>query len=198
MSEVTMLLPIFREAVAQLKQALPELVCVLPVVPNVESRVRALTENWPVPLHILDSAVKKFAAFDAADVALAATGTVTTEVALSGTPMVTAYKLGWLTYTLARPFISIEHATLVNILLGREAVPEFIQNACTPGNLSGALLKLFKDADARAAQIRDLNEATHLLGVGEEAPSLRAARTLLAFAWEKRGALPTQRLDSGT
>ncbi|MBS0276905.1 MAG: lipid-A-disaccharide synthase [Proteobacteria bacterium] len=188
MSEVTLLLPIFRAAVAKLSAELPGLVCILPTVPNVAGKVRALAENWPVPLHILEDADDKFASFDAADVALAATGTVTTEVALSGTPMVTAYKLGWLTYTLARPFISVKFATLVNILLDREAVPEFIQSRCTPEALSDALLPLFRSPDARVAQIRALDEATQLLGAGEEAPSLRAARTLLAFAWEKRGA----------
>lgn len=188
MSEVTLLLPIFRAAVARLSAELPGLVCILPTVPNVAGKVRALAENWPVPLHILEDADDKFASFDAADVALAATGTVTTEVALSGTPMVTAYKLGWLTYALARPFISVKFATLVNILLDREAVPEFIQSRCTPEALSDALLPLFRNPDARGAQIRALDEATHLLGAGEEAPSLRAARTLLAFAWEKRGA----------
>jgi lipid-A-disaccharide synthase len=188
MSEVTLLLPVFREAVAKLSADVPGLVCVLPTVPNVAGKVRALTENWPVPLHILEDSGDKFASFDAADVALAATGTVTTEVALSGTPMVAAYKLGWLTYTLARPFISVKFATLVNILLDREVVPELIQSRCTPEALSEALLRLFKNPDARAAQIRDLDEAMHLLGAGEEAPSLRAARTLLAFAWEKRGA----------
>jgi len=197
MSEVTLLLPIFREAVAKLAQSLPDLVCVLPTVPNVAAKVRALAESWPVPLHILDSAGDKFASFDAADVALAATGTVTTEIALSQTPMVTAYKLGWLTYTLARPFISVKYATLVNILLDREAVPEFIQNRCMPDALADALLKLFQDPDARSAQIRDMDEAMHLLGAGEETPSLRAARTLLAFAWEKRGAFADQRLVSG-
>ena len=112
--------------------------------------------------------------------------------------MVTAYKLGWLTYTLARPFISVKYATLVNILLDREAVPEFIQNRCMPDALADALLKLFQDPDARSAQIRDMDEAMHLLGAGEETPSLRAARTLLAFAWEKRGAFADQRLVSGT
>ena len=198
MSEVTLLLPVFREAIAKLAAALPGLVCVLPTVPNVAAKVRTLTENWPAPLHILDNADDKFASFDAADVALAATGTVTTEVALAGTPMVTAYKLGWLTYALARPFISVKFATLVNILLDREAVPEFIQNRCTPEALSDALFALFKDADARGKQIRDLDEAVHLLGAGEETPSLRAARTLLAFAWEKRGAFGDQRLVSGT
>ena len=92
--------------------------------------------DWPTPLHILESEADKFAAFDAADAALAASGTVTTELALAGTPMVVGYKLGWLTYALARPFVTVRFATLGNIILDRAAIPEFIQNDCTAENLA--------------------------------------------------------------
>jgi lipid-A-disaccharide synthase len=185
MSEVTLLLPVFRDAVAMLAQSVPGLVCVLPTVPNVSARVRAETADWPTPLHILEGDTDKFASFDAADVALAASGTVTTELALSKTPMVVGYKLGWLTYALARPFIVAKFATLVNILLDREAVPEFIQERCTPDALAGALLPLFHEPNARAAQTIALKDAIHELGGDDEPPSLRAARTLLAFAGQK-------------
>ncbi|HUJ46907.1 MAG TPA: lipid-A-disaccharide synthase, partial [Rhizomicrobium sp.] len=86
-SEVRPLLPIFRDTVARLRQAVPDLVCILPVVPHVAPIVRSLTQAWPAPLHIVEGEADKFAAFDAADAALAASGTVTTELALSGTPM---------------------------------------------------------------------------------------------------------------
>ncbi len=186
MSEVTLLLPVFRDAVAKLAQSVPKLVCVLPTVPNVSAKVREGTANWPTPLHILEGDNDKFASFDAADVALAASGTVTTELALSKTPMVVGYKLGWLTYALARPFIVAKFATLVNILLDREAVPEFIQEQCTPDTLVAALLPLFRDPAARDAQTGALKDAVHELGGDDEPPSLRAARTLLAFARQKR------------
>ncbi|HUB85814.1 MAG TPA: hypothetical protein VL971_08980, partial [Rhizomicrobium sp.] len=156
--------------------------CVLPTVPNVAGKVRGGATNWPTPLHILEGDDDKFASFDAADVALAASGTVTTELALSQTPMVVGYKLGWLTYALARPFIVAKFATLVNILLDREAVPEFIQEKCTPDALATALLPLFRDPKARDAQTTALKAAVHELGGDDEPPSLRAARTLLAFA----------------
>ena len=182
MSEVTLLLPVFREAVAKLAQSVPGLVCVLPTVPNVAGKVRGGATNWPTPLHILEGDDDKFASFDAADVALAASGTVTTELALSQTPMVVGYKLGWLTYALARPFIVAKFATLVNILLDRDAVPEFIQEKCTPDALATALLPLFRDPKARDAQTTALKAAVHELGGDDEPPSLRAARTLLAFA----------------
>jgi lipid-A-disaccharide synthase len=185
MSEVTLLLPVFRDAVARLAQSVPGVVCVLPTVPNVSARVRGQMASWPTPLHILEGDDDKFASFDAADVALAASGTVTTELALSKTPMVVGYKLGWLTYALARPFIVAKFATLVNILLDREAVPEFIQECCTPGALAAALLPLFRDPNARDAQTVALKDAIHELGGDDEPPSLRAARTLLAFAGQK-------------
>jgi lipid-A-disaccharide synthase len=188
MSEVRMLLQPFRQAVEILARDLPNLECVLPTVPNVSAYVRARSANWPVPLHFLEGDDDKFAAFDAADAALAASGTVTTELALSHTPMVVAYKLGWLTYALARPFVVAKYATLVNILLDRQAVPERIQSECTPEALAADLLKLFRDPVARDSEVRDLAEAMHLLGTDEEPPSLRAARALLAFAWEKRAA----------
>ncbi|HEX3673815.1 MAG TPA: lipid-A-disaccharide synthase [Rhizomicrobium sp.] len=181
-SEVRFLLPPFRAAVARIAKEIPGLVCVLPTVPNVSARVREGAKDWPTPLHILEGDADKYAAFEAADAALAASGTVTTEVALAKTPMVVAYKLGWLTYALMRPLISAKFATLVNILLDREAVPEFIQEKCTPENLAAAVVPLFRNPAVRARQVADLEEATADLGRGEEAPSLRAARVLLDFA----------------
>jgi len=186
MNEVRLLVPRFREAIAQIVGAVPDLVCVLPTVPHVEAHVRALTRDWPSPLHILTGDADKFAAFNAADAALAASGTVTTELALAGTPMVVAYRLGWLTYALARPFISVKFISLANIILDRPAVPELIQHNCTGPALASAVLRLLRDPDARARQQRDLEEAMSKLGVGGEPPSLRAARALLEFAREGR------------
>ena len=186
MNEVRLLLPPFRDAVARLVKSFPDLVCVLPTVPHVAAAVRAGTANWPAPLHILDGDANKFSAFDAADGALAASGTVTTELALAHTPMVVAYRFGWLTYALGRPFVSVKFATLVNIILDREAAPEFIQSRCTGANLADALVPLLSDTPARRKQIEDLDAATALLGIGSEPPSLRAARALLEFVREGR------------
>lgn len=181
MNEVRLLMPPFRDAVARLAAAVPGLVCVLPTVPHVAGAVRARTADWPAPLHILESEADKFAAFNAADAALAASGTVTTELALSGTPMVVAYKLGWLTYWLARRFVTVKFATLGNIVLDRAAIPEFIQADCTAEHLARALVPLLSDTPERRKQLDDLKAIDAALGVGGEAPSLRAARAVLDF-----------------
>jgi lipid-A-disaccharide synthase len=182
MSEVRLLMQPFADAVALLARDVPGLVCIMPTVPHVAEAVRARAANWPTPLHILEGEADKFAAFNAGDAALAASGTVTTELALAGTPMVVGYKLGWLTYTLARRFITARFATLGNVILDREAIPEFLQNECTGEKLAKALLPLLRDTPERAKEIADMALIVEELGVGGEEPSLRAARALLTFA----------------
>jgi lipid-A-disaccharide synthase len=181
-SEIRFLLPVFKSAVEVLASRIKGLVTVLPTLPHVREKVRAGTVGWATPLHILETEDDKFAAFDAADAALAASGTVTTELALARTPMVVAYRVGGLTYLLGRPFFRLPHFTLVNLLLNRPAIPEFLQQGATPNALADAVERLLTDKDAAARQTADLDEAAKQLGEDAEAPSLRAARALLAFA----------------
>jgi lipid-A-disaccharide synthase len=180
-SEIRFILPVFRAAVALLAQEIPGLVTVLPTVPHVAARVRAAAAGWPTPLHIVESEAGKYAAFDAANVALAASGTVTAELALAHTPMVVGYKVGGLTFFLSKFLMTVKHITLINILLDREAVPEFLQSAATPEKLAAAVAALFRDPALRAAQTDAMKDFGRLLGEGDEAPSLRAARVLLDF-----------------
>jgi lipid-A-disaccharide synthase len=180
-SEIRFILPVFRDGVAEIASRVPGLVCVLPTVPHVAEKVRAATANWPTKLIVVESEAEKFAAFDAANAALAASGTVTTELALARTPMVVGYRVGWLTYALALPLMNVRYMTLVNLLLDRMAVPEFLQSRCTPRALADAVVPLLTNADAAARQVADLEKTVALMGQGGEAPSLRAARAILDF-----------------
>lgn len=180
-SEIRFIFPVFRAAVELLARKVPGLVTMLPTVPHVARRVREAASAWPTPLHILESEDNKFAAFDAADVALAASGTVTAELALARIPMVVAYRVGGLTFALAHWLMTAPYMTLINILLQRRAVPEFKQYEATPEVLAAEVERLFRDPTARMAQIDAMNEFGRRLGEGEEAPSLRAARVLLEF-----------------
>jgi lipid-A-disaccharide synthase len=180
-SEIRFILPAFRAAVAEIATRLPRVVTVIPTVPNVATRVRDSVRDWPVPLHLIEGDTDKFSAMSTANAALAASGTVTTELALARTPMVVAYRVGWLTYLLARPLFVSKWFTLVNLLLEREAVPEFLQGAATPQRLADEVVRLMTDACAADAQRSDLDLAARLLGQGSEAPSLRAARAIIDF-----------------
>lgn len=185
-SEIRFILPVFRAAVANIASRVSNLVTILPTVPHVATRVRGDTKNWPTPLRIVESDSEKYAALSAADVALAASGTITTELALARTPMVVAYRVGWLTYLLARPLFVSPWFTLVNLLLERQAVPEFLQGAATPRALADAIVHLLTTKNAADAQRSGLDQAAKLLGEGAEAPSLRAAKAILAFVGETR------------
>jgi lipid-A-disaccharide synthase len=179
--EVRHLLPVFAETMALLKAKVPGLHTVIPAVPHVALRIRQGTEHWPLPLTIVAGEDEKFALFDAADAALAASGTVTTEVALSHTPMIVTYKVGALTAAIYRRLIRVRYYTLMNLILDRLAVPELFQEKCRPELIADALAALLTDPAARARQVADQNEALRLMGEGADQPSRRAARAILEF-----------------
>lgn len=183
-NEIRFILPPFKKTVELLARDMPGLVCVMPTVGHVASLVKEATADWPTPVHVVEGDREKFAAFDAADAALAASGTVTSELALARTPMVVGYRLGRVTYALARRFLLVPYIVLINLILDRLAVPEFLQDACEPQTLSRALRPLLSDTPERAKQVRDLGEAVQEFSVGGEAPSLQAARVLLELAGE--------------
>jgi lipid-A-disaccharide synthase len=181
-NEIRFILPPFKETVERLAGEIPGLVCVIPTVGQVAPLVRQAASDWPTPVHVVESNAEKFAAFDAADAALAASGTVTSELALAKTPMVVGYRVGRVTYALARHFILAPYIVLINLILDRLAVPEFVQAQCEPQTLARALKPLLTDTPERTKQLRDLEEAVREFGAGGEAPSLRAGRALLTLA----------------
>jgi lipid-A-disaccharide synthase len=186
LSEVRFLWPVFRDAVERTQSATGSLKVVVPTVPTVAPRVRQLAEGWRSNILVTDQQEDKFGAFEAADVALAASGTVSTELALAATPMVIGYRVGRLTAAIARRFIKVPYITLVNLILQREAIPEFVQEKCTAERLSAELTKLLTNPSARVAQVTASAEAVKALGFGDEKPSIRAARAVLKLLDEPK------------
>ena len=182
LSEVRSLLPIFAETVTRVCQSVPGIKVVLPTTPNVADAVRAAAAGWPFPAIVTVDPAAKFQAFAGADGAIAASGTVTTELALAGVPMVVAYRLGWLTAAIARRVVEVEHISIVNLIEGRRVIPEFVQEDCTAEKLAPALSAVLLDPAVRAEQRAVTGRAMAALGQGGEAPSVRAARAVLALA----------------
>ena len=177
--EITRLLPVFQAVVARLRRRWPDLAVLLPTVENVAAEVRRSVADWPSPPLVVQDGADRMAAFGAADFALAASGTVTLELALSGTPMVVAYRANPLTAALVRRLIKVDHVAIPNILLGGGVVPEFIQEHCQPEPIAEALAHLLDDPSARAEQCEQLAQMARMLGSDGEPPSLRAARAVL-------------------
>lgn len=174
--EVTRLAPIFGEVVAGLKVRHPELRVALPTVRGVAGLVRELTAGWAVRPEIIEDAAAKRGAFAAAHVALAASGTVSLELAANGCPMVIAYDMHPLTLWLMRRAARIDTVTLVNLVSETRTVPEFIGPAARAAKIVPALEALLADPSAQQAAMALTMER---LGKGGEAPGLRAARSVL-------------------
>jgi lipid-A-disaccharide synthase len=160
---------------------------VIPTLPHVESEVRARAAAWPVKPRIEVGEAAKLRAFRTAHAALAASGTVTLELALAGVPMVGAYKVSRLEEQV-KYFIKLPDSILLpNLILGERAIPEFLQQDCTPQNLAGALAGLVRDGDARQRQIAALAKLDSLMRLPDgDAPSERAARETLATLAARR------------
>jgi lipid-A-disaccharide synthase len=133
-----------------------------------------------VPVLVLEDREERFEAYAASTLAIAASGTVSLEVALAGLPLITIYKTGPLTGWLARRLITVPHVNLVNLILSRPAVPELLQEDCRPERIATSAVRLMTDEQLRREQQAALAEAVAQLGgVGEPLPSHRAAARIL-------------------
>lgn len=187
--EIRRLAPVFSEVLERLRAAHPDLQAILPAAPAVAPLIEKMVDDWPVAPLVLDPrdtdpegfAARKRAAFAAADLALAASGTVSLELAAAATPMVIAYDMNWASRLLVRSLMRIDTVTLVNLVSETRAVPEYLGAACRPGPVAAALEALLADGDARLAQLRAMALCMDRLGRGGEAPGLRAARAVLAL-----------------
>lgn len=178
-SEVRALLPVFADVLVRLKARFPGLRIVVPTVGTVAAEVGRAAEAWPLPAVVVRDAAEKYDAFAAGTVALAASGTVLLELGLARLSTVVAYRVHPVTAAVVRRLLRVRYAALANIILDREAVPEFIQERCRPELLADAVGMLLADPVARARQVSEVSLALACLGGDDQPPSQRAARTVL-------------------
>jgi lipid-A-disaccharide synthase len=183
--EVERLAPVFGESLRPVLARHPAARVVVPAAAPVAGRVRELVRHWPGAPLVLDprpmaaqaATARKRAAFAAAQVALAASGTVSLELAATSTPMVIAYDMNWLSRLIIGRMLKVDTVTLVNLVSESRAVPEFLGAACRAENIAPRLLEVMENPQP---QKRAMAVAMQRLGRGGEAPGLRAARAVLA------------------
>ena len=173
----------FGAAVKLLKARNPDMQTVVPAAGSVAEAVLDLTSTWPDRL-VLDpregsyesAMAEKRSAFAAADIALAASGTVSLELAASRTPMVIAYDMSPLSRIIISRMMLVDTVTLVNLVSETRTVPEFIGKACTPEAIAEGLEAVIAAPQAQRAA---MDTTMVRLGRGGEDPGLRAARAVL-------------------
>jgi len=168
-------LPVFGGTLARLDGAGWRGRVVVPSLDRHLERIRAAVAGWHGAPLVVAGETEKWGAFAAADAALAASGTVTLELAAAGVPAVVAYKVSPLSAAVGRRLIRVPHVGLVNILLGEDVMPEYLQEACAPDRLAPALQALLADDKARAAQRARFRDAMALLRGPAGGPAEAAA-----------------------
>ena len=175
--EVSRLCPVFGAVLSKVKAAHPLARVALPTLAHLVDQVRDLTAQWPIAPQIITDPAAKLQAFASADVALAASGTVSLELAANGVPMVIAYKMNPVSFWAMRQLALTDTVTLVNLVSDTRVVPEFLGPDCRADKIAPAVLDALANPEAQRAAM-DLT--MQRLGRGGEAPGLRAARSVLA------------------
>ena len=184
-SEIARVLPPFGEGVRLLKAERPDLEVVIPAAPTVAAMVKAQVAAWSDPVHVVEGEEAKLDAMKAATVALACSGTVTTELALAGAPMVVGYRLGPVTYAILKRLIRTPYVTLFNIAAQDFVAPELIQDDCNGPRIAREIALRLDDAGARERQVAAQYKALDKMGRGGPDPSEAAALAVLEVVGAK-------------
>jgi lipid-A-disaccharide synthase len=177
-SEINRLMDRFGETVARVTERFGPVEVVLPAVTHLAGEIRARAAAWPVKPTIVEGEAAARAAFRRAHAALAASGTVTLELALSGVPMVVAYRVD----PLIRPFkwmLRAPSIVLPNLIAGSNAVPEMLDGDARPEKLAAALIPLLTASPERARQLAAFQQVEAAMTLDSGTPSKRAADIVL-------------------
>ena len=185
-SEVKRLTPIFTQALSAIRERHPNIQFVMPLAPAVAAEVNLILSTFDLEVKVIDprdispalAQSYKRAAFNAADIALAASGTVSLELAANSVPMVIGYDMGWLSRQIIGRMVKTDTVTLVNLVSETRHIQEYIGPKCTASNLAEAILDVMR---APNEQIKAMETTLARLGRDEEAPGLRAARSVVGF-----------------
>ena len=184
-TEVSRLLPVYLEAASQLLQKHQDLFFVLPTVKTVSSRVKEMVKDTKLPLILVETEKERYDAFKASSAAIAASGTVALELAICNIPHIIGYIVSPLTAFLAQKLLKIQFVNLSNILLGREIIPELLQERCKSGNICQYIEHLLNKDELYEKQMKGFQKVREILGCGIQTPSQNAADIVLEMITSK-------------
>ena len=184
-NEIRRLLGIFGAAIDRVAARVGPIEVVLPTVPHLLPKIREGISGWTITPRVIVEPAEKWAAFRNARVALAASGTVTLELALAGVPMVAAYRLHAIEAIIARLIrlqAKLPSVILANLVIGENVVPELLQEDCTPEQLADALVPLFSDTPERFRQVEAFQRLDRIMAIDDVSASAKVADIVLDVA----------------
>jgi lipid-A-disaccharide synthase len=178
-SEIARHLDLIGETVGLLEARCGPLELVLPTVSALRAKVEEGVARWQVPPRIVVDRTDKWRAFRTARAALAVSGTVTLELALAGVPSVVIYRVSLFEEAIGRMFLRGSTIVLANLVLGENAMPEFLQRDATPERLAAAVAPLLGLTPERVRQVDAFARLDRIMEIGQVLPSARAAEIVL-------------------
>lgn len=183
-AEVRHLMPVLGETLKLVHARHGPVETILPAVAHLADEIRQHMESWPVKATVVEGEEAKFAAFRSAHAAIAASGTVSLELALAGVPAVITYKVE----AVLRPFkwtLRVPSVVLANVVLRDRVMPELLDGRSKPERLAGALLPLLRSGPARQRQLDAFRRLDELMAFDEKPPSAQAASIIVRLVEER-------------
>jgi lipid-A-disaccharide synthase len=177
--ELKKLAPIFKKVVAQLHENFPSLFVVAPTVTAIADELRRTFADMSAPHCIIEGQRERYKAFRTADFAVAASGTVTLELAACGTPHLIAYTFSPLTNFIAQRWATTRYANLINIAAQEFVIPEFTLRRCRADLIAQQALDLLRHPELAQAQVQHAQQILNHLNPNGSLPSERAAQVVM-------------------
>jgi lipid-A-disaccharide synthase len=188
-SEIARLAGIFGDALALVAERAGPIEVVVPTVPHLLAQVTQATSRWRIKPRVVVEQAEKHAALRLARAALGKSGTTTLELAVAGVPMVAAYKVSAVEAFVIRRLVRVPSYILANLVIGRNVVPEVVQEDCTPERLAATLIPLLGDTPERRLQVEAFATLDAIMEIGSRAPAARAADIVLGHLRRDAGAM---------
>lgn len=183
--EVSRLMGVFGETLGNVSAEIDGLHIVIPTIASVADHVRSESTGWPNTL-VVEGDTEKYDAFAAANASLAASGTVSLELALAGVPTIIAYRMAAISAYIARKFVKLDYVSIINLILKREAMPELLLEECTVEKLTPAVIALLSSEEAQTAQQAAFKDALTQLRAEDSEPSDAAAQVVYNVALQSK------------
>ena len=185
-AEIDRLMPVFGKTLDRFSNILPDARFILPSTPDVYEYSKIYLEHMPKDLVFLTPekfGLEKYlqfkkASFKISCLALAASGTVSLELAANNTPMVIGYDMNFFSRNIVGLMLKTDTVNLVNLITGNRSIPECIGSNFNCDNLFLEMVRVYSNSQS---QIKDFKTTMDLLGINNLSPNIRAANSLLKF-----------------
>jgi len=173
-TEVKKLLPIFRDFVGKVPAGYR---FVIPTVETTDAIVRDAVRDWNVPVDIIPSS-HRYNLYEKTYIAIAASGTVSAELAMMHIPAIIVYRMNWLTTIIGHILVHVKWVSLVNILLGKSVYPELLGTAANAENILKQFNSIIRDEKLRQSMVRELKSADKLWRPDDSSVGERIAKEI--------------------